>query len=402
MGTLIARMLLMLGIAAVHQRPVVYVVMFYSSSCVHCQSVITETLPPLRDRFGVGLELVYVDVSGGSGAELFKAAGETLEIPPELQGRVPTAIVGSTALVGSDQIAHNLGALIQRGLDEGGTPLPDIPGMVQYYARIRDLKAQQQTNPSHATGAPLLHRVPWADRFQQDLAANVFAIGVLALQVITLAMLGLAGAAAITGGRIPTWLAYARNRALIIVGLAASVASLSLLLGTKPSVSAAGLALVVNACLWAALWTIYRQKRGGMLSVVFLAAAGLLVAVYLSYVEVGQHSASCGAFGQCNTVQSSRYARLAGIPVGVLGPGGYSLILVAALVTRFEHPIAHRALLALTVFGVAFSAYLTFLEPFVIGATCVWCITSALIMVLLLWLVFPAALAPQPNTVHAD
>jgi uncharacterized membrane protein len=36
------------------------------------------------------------------------------------------------------------------------------------------------------------------------------------------------------------------------------------------------------------------------------------------------------------------------------------------------------------VFGVLFSIYLTFLEPFVIGATCLWCITSAVIMMLLL------------------
>jgi uncharacterized membrane protein len=34
--------------------------------------------------------------------------------------------------------------------------------------------------------------------------------------------------------------------------------------------------------------------------------------------------------------------------------------------------------------GVAFSVYLTFLEPFVIGATCAWCITSALLMTALL------------------
>ena len=33
--------------------------------------------------------------------------------------------------------------------------------------------------------------------------------------------------------------------------------------------------------------------------------------------------------------------------------------------------------------GVLFSIYLTFLEPFVIGATCLWCLSSATIMTLL-------------------
>ena len=37
-------------------------------------------------------------------------------------------------------------------------------------------------------------------------------------------------------------------------------------------------------------------------------------------------------------------------------------------------------------FGVLFSVYLTFLEPFVIGATCAWCLTSAILMTALFWL----------------
>ena len=41
--------------------------------------------------------------------------------------------------------------------------------------------------------------------------------------------------------------------------------------------------------------------------------------------------------------------------------------------------------------GTLFSIYLTFLEPFVIGATCAWCLTSALLMtILMLITVIPA------------
>ena len=36
-------------------------------------------------------------------------------------------------------------------------------------------------------------------------------------------------------------------------------------------------------------------------------------------------------------------------------------------------------------FGVLFSIYLTFLEPFVIGASCAWCLSSAIVMTLILW-----------------
>jgi uncharacterized membrane protein len=46
--------------------------------------------------------------------------------------------------------------------------------------------------------------------------------------------------------------------------------------------------------------------------------------------------------------------------------------------------LAWPALLTMTVFGTLFSIYLTFLEPFVIGATCAWCVTSAIVMTALL------------------
>ncbi len=52
------------------------------------------------------------------------------------------------------------------------------------------------------------------------------------------------------------------------------------------------------------------------------------------------------------------------------------------------------ALHAGAVAGTGFSIYLTFLEPFVIGATCMWCLSSAVIVTVLMWLTArPAAAA---------
>jgi uncharacterized membrane protein len=48
-------------------------------------------------------------------------------------------------------------------------------------------------------------------------------------------------------------------------------------------------------------------------------------------------------------------------------------------------------MLELSTFGIGFSIYLTFLEPFVIGATCIWCIISAAIMTVLFQLIVPDA-----------
>ena len=100
--------------------------------------------------------------------------------------------------------------------------------------------------------------------------------------------------------------------------------------------------------------------------------------------------AVCGPVGDCNAVQDSEYAELLGVPIGVLGVLGYSVLLAGWIISRLVHGrMADWALVfvALGAFGgTLFSAYLTFLEPFVIGATCMWCITSALVMLGLLWL----------------
>jgi len=132
---------------------------------------------------------------------------------------------------------------------------------------------------------------------------------------------------------------------------------------------------------------LLRGARGWMPPL--LVAAGLLVAGYLAYVEVNAVEATCGVVGDCNAVQQSPYARIFGVPVGVIGVLGYVLMLLAWLVGRMGYRWADGALLLLALVGTAFSTYLTFLEPFVIGATCFWCLTSALTVLMLLWLALP-------------
>ena len=123
---------------------------------------------------------------------------------------------------------------------------------------------------------------------------------------------------------------------------------------------------------------------------------GLVVSGYLTFVESTDVTVVCGPTGGCEDVQSSEYAILFGVlPVGLLGFMGNIAILVAWAVWQ-SGPINLRKLAVLAmwgmcVFGVLFSAYLTFLEPFVIGATCMWCISSAVIMIILLLAATPAA-----------
>ena len=122
-----------------------------------------------------------------------------------------------------------------------------------------------------------------------------------------------------------------------------------------------------------------------------LAVAGIGVATYIAIAESGGGAPKCLAGGHgCQTVAESSYSHLAGINVAVLGIAGYVLLLVAALwpgdAGRFG-----GFLTALVGFG--FSAYLTYLELFVIDAICQWCVASAVVMTLSLAVAAARALA---------
>lgn len=112
---------------------------------------------------------------------------------------------------------------------------------------------------------------------------------------------------------------------------------------------------------------------------------GMVVASYLTYTELTQSEVFCGGISHCTAVQNSPYSKILGvISVGEFGILGYCCIGLAWLIHRLSQglrkEIAAIAMFGFAIFGVSFSIYLTFLEPFVIGATCLWCLTSAIIM----------------------
>jgi uncharacterized membrane protein len=104
---------------------------------------------------------------------------------------------------------------------------------------------------------------------------------------------------------------------------------------------------------------------------------GIGIAGYLTYVHYEGLKVLCLASGGCETVQSSQYAKLGGIPVAVLGLAGYVTIL-ASLAIRGD---TGRAVgFGIALIGFLFSMYLTYRELFTIKAICQWCVASAVLM----------------------
>ncbi len=122
-----------------------------------------------------------------------------------------------------------------------------------------------------------------------------------------------------------------------------------------------------------------------------IAALGAATTAYLLYVRQTGGTLVCST-GGCETVQSSSYAEVWGLPVAALGLVGFLGLLVTAL-ARGDLARLSQATLALTAF--AFSAYLLYIQLAVIDAICQWCLvadvlTTALVALALVRLRFGA------------
>lgn len=301
---------------------VVHTLMFYSPACGHCHSIITTMLPELEERYGDQLEVLIINADSDDGAVLFRSALDWREVPNELRG-VPALFIGEKMLLG-EEINEQLVSEIESHLAAGGVDWPAIPGLAASLSEVG-----VQTGEARTFGDLSIR-----ERLAIDPAGNTFALITLVAMIATVLVVA---ASWLRGGGIPDpttgWRAWAVP-ALVVVGL--------------------------------------------------------IVAVYLAYVETTETLAICGPVGDCNTVQQSEYATLFGVlPIGVLGVLGY-LTIVALWAWQKVGPRAFTSrtrwlLPAAALFGLVFSIYLTFLEPFVIGAVCMWCVTSAVVMMVLTW-----------------
>jgi len=129
------------------------------------------------------------------------------------------------------------------------------------------------------------------------------------------------------------------------------------------------------------------------IAILILSLIGIGIAGYLTYVHYEGLKILCLSSGGCETVQASRYAKLDGVPVAVLGLAGYIGIL-GSLLIRGE--LGRIAAFAIALIGFGFSMYLTYRELFTIKAICQWCVSSAVVMTVLVVLTAIRVLREEP------
>lgn len=129
-----------------------------------------------------------------------------------------------------------------------------------------------------------------------------------------------------------------------------------------------------------------KQDRNLRRASLFLSVIGLLDSLYLIYIKINPASLLCSAAGGCEAVNTSVYSTFHGIPIAVFGALAYAAILALLLLesrqTRFEE-WAPIITFGLSLAGMLYSAYLTYIEIAVLHQICPYCVTSAIAITLI-------------------
>ena len=129
------------------------------------------------------------------------------------------------------------------------------------------------------------------------------------------------------------------------------------------------------------------DNRIRLISIV-LAIVGLIDSIYLVWLKYTDQYALCGPIGNCESVNTSQYSEIGGIPIALLGAGAYLVIIILLLLEVRSDLL--REYSPLLVFGISlagtlYSIYLTYIEVAVLRAICPYCVVSAVVLVLLLF-----------------
>ena len=108
-----------------------------------------------------------------------------------------------------------------------------------------------------------------------------------------------------------------------------------------------------------------------------VALVGVADAVYLTLHHLTAEPVPCGITGGCETVLTSSYAEIAGIPLAAFGAAAYFAAFSLALLAAFGNRMTWLLFGVQVVLMSVFTGYLLYLQAYIIGAFCQFCLLSA-------------------------
>jgi len=113
---------------------------------------------------------------------------------------------------------------------------------------------------------------------------------------------------------------------------------------------------------------------------------GLLVSIYMTIYKLSHNDSMCLGSGDCSTVNASRYSEVNGIPVAVIGIGGYLALLGTLVFEKRNQFFSQNSTLiafGLSLTGFVFTAWLVYVELVLLKAICPFCVTSQISMTII-------------------
>jgi len=395
-------------------RPQVKGLFFFKPDCPSCERLQSEILPKLKQQFRDQISILALNTAHQKGGQLYLNALIDLGIP--FSQPLPIVIFGDHFWSDPALIANQLPPVVETLLSESGSAWPAVSGLQTFLDTVQHLpdseKSQFFVSANPETVRFILSKM--RGKFNQDPLGNGYGV------VVLLSMIVVVGYSVFLFLRSRSFEIDLLSQWLILIlsilGIAVTwqLAEVDLILQSqKPfwSTFESQLALLVLSGMIAGfgfnLWALFGSTADKIAfwqrwNIPLLLAIGIIAAGYLTYIEATNVEAVCGAIGDCNTVQQSEYASLFGvISVGVLGLLGHLLLTISWWVGQFG-PLKWQGKFRLLLWGtlligVCFFIFLTFLEPFVIGATCFWCITTAIAMTQQLFLALRPAIQAKSS-----
>lgn len=171
------------------QTAVVDVIMFYSTTCPHCQRIINDFLPGEREKYGSQINIEMAEVSDVTNYMVLQQLDDLYGVPEDQRG-VPEMFIGSSVMVGEFAIKDNFEKVVDQGLANGGVNMPSVEELRQQVLAVLATQTVQPTGaatvsagstpaPAATTAAsPAMHMVflyqtgcAECDRVELDLRA---------------------------------------------------------------------------------------------------------------------------------------------------------------------------------------------------------------------------------------
>jgi uncharacterized membrane protein len=119
------------------------------------------------------------------------------------------------------------------------------------------------------------------------------------------------------------------------------------------------------------------QPRWLYIAAAALALVGLADSIYLTVQHLNGQGVQCTVTTGCEEVLTSAYATIGGYPLAAFGAAAYFTAFSLATLVLFNYVSARKLLFYLVMLMLLVSLFLIYVQAFVLGKWCQYCLLSA-------------------------